>query len=586
VTDRKIENAPAGADPANWAQLQTETDMSQVVRAARAALLHPVVLLAMAFTTPLYRDSSWLSLFVTASILSGLVLRTFLTWRRKSMYEQHPARWRLLFTLTIPMFSVPVGLLYVWAVQRYGVDQWTFTTVLIWTSSIGTAAVVTFIPNLLWAYLQLLPVFVPAILISFWMQQAKTVALGFGLSLLLVFLCAQLRWLHTAYWRHMSDRALESGRVKELEGARLAAEAANAAKTRFIANVSYEIRTPMHSVLGMTELLLNTAVTIEQREYLFALRRSASSLLEIVNDLLDLSKIEAEKIQLEPEVFDLRSAIEDVRMTLAPQSDAKRIQLETSVESEVPLAIEGDPLRLRQVLVNLGGNAIKFTDSGFARVRVYLQQSMGAHVRLCFSVENSGGGNPAEISPDDCGSGLGLSIASQLVKLMGGEIAVENRPGIGSVISFCCTFPVGEIAEPAAPQRAIRCVDTPLHILVAEDNAVNQLLVVRLLKTRGHSVEVAATGSEAVHAVCSREFDLVLMDNQMPELSGIEATIRLREMGYTLPIVALSASAMPEDRESFLAAGMTGCLSKPFRPEELYAEIERATSATAGVTAS
>jgi signal transduction histidine kinase/ActR/RegA family two-component response regulator len=462
----------------------------------------------------------------------------------------------------------------------------TFTAVLIWTSSIGTAAVVTFIPNLLWAYLQLLPVFVPAILVSFWMQQAKTVALGLGLSLLLVFLCAQLRWLHTAYWRHMSARALESGRVKELEAARLAAETANGAKTRFIANVSYEIRTPMHSVLGMTELLLNTAVTIEQREYLFALRRSASSLLEIVNDLLDLSKIEAEKIQLEPEVFDLRSAMEDVRMTLAPQSDAKNIQLDTSVESEVPLAIEGDPLRLRQVLVNLGGNAIKFTDSGFARVRVYLQQSMGTHVRLCFSVEDSGSGKPAEISEGDCGSGLGLSIASQLVKLMGGEIAIENRPGIGSVFSFCCTFPVGEIAEPATPQRAIRCVETPLHILVAEDNAVNQLVVVRLLKTRGHSVEVAATGSEAVHAVCSREFDLVLMDNQMPELSGIEATIRLREMGYKLPIVALSASAMPEDRQRFLAAGMNGCLAKPFRPEELYAEIERATSATAGVTAS
>jgi CheY-like chemotaxis protein len=338
----------------------------------------------------------------------------------------------------------------------------------------------------------------------------------------------------------------------------------------------------------MTELVLNTAVTVEQREYLFALRRSASSLLEIVNDLLDLSKIQAEKIQLEPEVFDLRSAIEDVRMTLAPQSEAKHITLETSVESEVPLAIEGDPLRLRQVLVNLGSNAIKSTDAGFARVRVYLQQSMGSQVRLCFSVEDSGCGLRSEISRDDCGSGLGLSIASELVKLMGGEIAVENRPGIGSVFSFCCTFPVGEIDESASAQpdipRAYKCIDTPLHILVAEDNAVNQLVVVRLLKTRGHSVEVAATGSEAVHAVCSRQFDLVLMDNQMPELSGIEATIRLREMGYTLPIVALSASAMAEDRERFLAAGMNGCLSKPFRPEELYAEIERATSPSERVT--
>jgi signal transduction histidine kinase/CheY-like chemotaxis protein len=568
--------------------------MGQAVRAARGAFLHPVALLGMAFTTPLYKEKPWLSLFVTSIILAGLVLRTVLAWRRVSMYKKNPERWRLLFTLTVPMFSVPVGLLYVMAVQRYGIDQWTFTAVLLWTSAIGAAALVTFIPNLLWAYLQLLPVFIPAILVSFWMQQRQTVALGLGLSLFLVFLFTQLRWLHTAYWKHMAGQALESQRLKEVESAKLAAEAANEAKTRFLANVSHEIRTPMHGVLGMTELVLNTAVTAEQREYLFALRRSASSLLEIVNDLLDLSKIEAEKIHLEPEVFDIRSAIEDVRMTLAPQSDAKNIRLETSVDSEVPLAIEGDPLRLRQVLVNLGANAIKFTDSGFAQMRVHLQEFAGGKVRLCFSVEDSGIGIRDE-SRDDIfeafsqadtsitrrfgGTGLGLSIASQLVKLMGGEIAVESRPGTGSVFSFCCTFPVGEIGEPVTPtQPAIRRSDTPLHILVAEDNAVNQLVVVRLLKARGHSVEVAATGGEAVNAVSSREFDLVLMDNQMPELSGIEATIRLREMGYTLPIVALSASAMAGDRERFLAAGMNGCLAKPFHAEELYAEIERATS--------
>jgi signal transduction histidine kinase len=296
---------------------------------------------------------------------------------------------------------------------------------------------------------------VPAILVSFWLGQPKTVALGLGLSLLLAYLFTQLRWLHAAYWKQMAAQALETARVTELEAAKLTVESAHEGKTRFLANVSHEIRTPMHSVLGMTELVLNTAVTVEQREYLFALRRSASSLLEIVNDLLDLSKIQAEKIQLEPEVFDLRSAIEDVRMTLAPQSEAKHITLETSVESEVPLAIEGDPLRLRQVLVNLGSNAIKSTDAGFARVRVYLQQSMGAQVRLCFSVEDSGCGLRSEISRDDCGSGLGLSIASELVKLMGGEIAVENRPGIGSVFSFCCTFPVGEIDESASAQPDI-----------------------------------------------------------------------------------------------------------------------------------
>ena len=572
------------------AQPGEETDWQLVGPSLRAAYFYPLGLLLVCLTTSWYRERPRLLWIVSGIILTGLLLRTYLALR-KSMYRDHPRLWRRLFQLTMPMSSGPVGVLTALAIYHYDGNQWALAALMLFIAATGVATVVTYFPNRLLAYLQLIPAFVPMILVLLWLGQARTVALSVGVVFFLGFLLAHLQWLHTGFGRQMAERSLEGERLRELESAQQAAEDANEAKSRFLANVSHEIRTPMHSVLGMTELVLNTAVTSEQREYLFALRGSASSLLEIVNDLLDLSKIEAEKIRLEPEVFDIRSTIEDVRMTLALQSDAKRIRLETSVDPDVPLAIEGDPLRLRQVLVNLGGNAIKCTDSGFARIRVQLQEASRETVCLCFSVEDSGAGihddngdtafeafsqSGQSVSRRLSGGGLGLSIASQLVKLMGGEIAVESRPGLGSLFSFRCTFPVGEIAEPSLPPKpAANHSANPLHILLAEDNAVNQLLAVRLLKAQGHSVVVAGTGAEAVHEVSTRDFDLVLMDNQMPELSGIEATVRIREMGYTVPIVALSASAMAGDRERFLAAGMNGCLAKPFHAEDLYAEIER-----------
>jgi len=565
--------------------------MDQVRLSLRGSFFYPVCLVILSFATSWYHDHPLLMWLVTGAILAALLVRADLALRHKSMYHDNYRKWRLILTLSMPLSSVPTGLLCAFVIYRHNEDQWMLAALMLWGTAAAAGVIVTYFPNRTLACWQMLPMLVPAILVLFWLGQTKTIGLGLGVAFFIIYLLVQLQSLHASYWRQMADRALEAVRLREVESTKRAAEAANEAKTRFLANVSHEIRTPMHGVLGMTELVLDTPVTAEQREYLFALRRSASGLLEIVNDLLDLSKIEAEKIQLEREVFDIRSTIEDVRMTLAPQSDAKHIRLETSVGPEVPLAIEGDALRLRQVLVNLGGNAIKFTDSGFARIRVELEEAMGETVRLTFSVEDSGIGIRNEklenifeafsqadgsITRRFGGTGLGLSIASQLVKLMDSKIVVQSRFGVGSVFSFCCTFPVGTIAQPVKPLAlAAKHSTAPLHILIAEDNAVNQLVAVRLLKSQGHSVVVAGTGAEAVQEVSSRDFDLVLMDNQMPELSGIEATVRIREMGYTLPIVALSASAMVGDRERFLAAGMNGCLPKPFRAEELYAEIER-----------
>ncbi len=589
MEDRGISRA-TNSGPSQQEGAQQEDDQLLVIPSLRAAYFYPLGLLLVSLTTSWYHDRPRLLWAVTGIIFTGLLLRALLAFR-KSMYRSSPRLWRLLFRLTMPLSSGPVGVLTAFAIWHYDGNQWALAAMMLFLAATGVATVVTYFPNRPLAYLQLFPAFVPIILVLLWLGQPKTVALSVGVIFFLGFLLAHLRWLHAGFGRQMTERSLEVERLGELESAKRAADAANEAKNRFLANVSHEIRTPMHSVLGMTELVLNTAVTSEQREYLFALRGSASSLLEIVNDLLDLSKIEAEKIRLEPEVFDIRSTIEDVRMTLALQSEAKHIRLETSVDPDVPLAIEGDPLRLRQVLVNLGGNAIKGTDSGFARIRVQLQEGSREKVCLYFSVEDSGagirgehGGNAFQtfsqsaepVAEGLSGAGLGLSIASQLVKLMGSEIGIERRPGLGSLFSFRCTFPVGEFVEPPLPAKpAANHSANPLHILLAEDNAVNQLLAVRLLKAQGHSVVVAGTGAEAVHEVSTRDFDLVLMDNQMPELSGIEATIRIREMGYTLPIVALSASAMAGDRERFLAAGMDGCLAKPFHAEDLYAEIER-----------
>lgn len=381
----------------------------------------------------------------------------------------------------------------------------------------------------------------------------------------------------------------------------LNAVAASDLKNSFIANLSHEMRTPISGVIGLTELVLDSQLTSDQREDLEAVKTSAESLLVLLNDILDFSKVEAGKLDIDTSPFSLRRTLRGVLKLLYIRSAGKAVELSLSVAEEIPDCLQGDAGRLRQILTNLVGNAIKFTERGSIAIAVDTETPAADQVLARFSITDTGIGIPPDklalifepfrqaddsISRKYGGTGLGLSISSRLVELMGGSLEVSSQPGRGSTFSF--TLPL-RIDRPAG--YAVLNASTPecdtcapdiegLKVLLADDHLVNQKIAVRLLEKQGCSVTAVATGVEALKALANDDFDLVLMDVQMPEMDGLAATasIRAAEQGGSkhLPIVAMTAHALKGDRARFLASGMDGYVSKPIRRLELLEAIRSA----------
>jgi PAS domain S-box-containing protein len=390
--------------------------------------------------------------------------------------------------------------------------------------------------------------------------------------------------------------------LESLERHASAAEAANRAKSQFFANISHDLRTPMNAILGMTELALGEAKEPSIRDYLETAKESANVLLELLNEVLDLSRMETGKFQLESTPFNLRATLDQTLKILEMRAHEKGLQLACAVADDVPDGLVGDPLRLRQVLMNLVGNAVKFTQRGEINVRIEVLSRSSEDVQLKFLVEDTGIGistedqdrifipfTQAETSTSRIygGTGLGLTIASNLVELMGGRIWVESNLGQGSKFHFTirlgiATAPVSSPEQPPCESLFMEHLPAavkPLHILLAEDNPASQKLVVYILNKRGHRVEVARNGREAVEQVEREDLDAVLMDIHMSVMDGFEATSAIRALPdpakARLPIIAMTASAMKGDQERCLAAGMDAYVSKPMSANDLITIVER-----------
>jgi PAS domain S-box-containing protein len=391
----------------------------------------------------------------------------------------------------------------------------------------------------------------------------------------------------------LRDVEAERQASAQLRQAQRAAEAAAVAKSRFLANMSHEIRTPMHAVVGANELLLDCDLRAEERDLVETAQEAAYGLLSILNDILDFSKIDAGRLELETIPFDLPLLMDQTAQLLKPTAVKKNLDLKLDISPKVPQAVRGDPTRLRQIVLNLAGNALKFTASGSVSIRVDGRVTAPNQALITIAVADTGIG----IAPDRIGTlfreftqedstvtrrfggtGLGLAISQRLVEKMGGRIRVESTLGQGS--TFTVEAPIGlanpvEITPPTHMGLSESETFPGCRVLLTEDNQINQKIGRRILERLGCEVEVANNGREAIALAESAKYDLILMDLHMPEVDGLEATREIRRRGIATPVIALTASVLDETRNACEAAGMNGFIAKPIRVDEISSVLKQ-----------
>lgn len=397
------------------------------------------------------------------------------------------------------------------------------------------------------------------------------------------------RKLNNNYWRSLKDNRLLSRRAEQLAVAKVKAESADRAKSQFVANVSHELRTPLNGLIGTLEMLrVNNSAKI-QAKYMDIMNKSAQVLLHRINEILDFSKINVGKLELDAIAMDPVDLVHEAASLMRDSAESKGLMLEVKIVDDLPHWVIGDPNRLNQILLNLLSNAIKFTENGRITMTLELVENLEDKVELRFDVIDTGIGIPKEAQKrifDSFeqaegsttrrygGTGLGLSVSGELVRLMGGVLSVDSQVGGGSRFSFCVTFYISQEVMPYPPEAEDNTVDfipysLGLNVLIAEDNIVNQFIAQEMLRILECTSRCVNNGMAVIEEFEKGGIDIILMDCQMPEMDGYEATERIRAIEFDehlepLPIIALTAHAAPEDRERTASVGMNGFLSKPF----------------------